>query len=529
MSERKSGEDITRAASVVGIGTLFSRILGLFRDVLITSLFPAGTSLDAFVVAFRIPNLLRRLFGEGALNAAFIPVFSEYLTTKSRREAFDLARIVMTALVLILAVISAIGMVFAPQFLKIQVPGWSDGQEMDKMALTANLLRLMFPYVILICLTALSAAMLNTLKHFASGAFYPVLLNVSIIGSALILGGQFDEPVMALAVGVLIGGVLQLLLQLPPLIKRRFYYRPMLQPRHPGLRRIVLLMLPSMIAFGVVEINAYVDMLLASFLAPGSNSYLFFANRLVQLPLALFGIAVATPILPKLSKLAAKGETADFRATFGLGMRLIVFFTLPSSAGLILLRRPIVNLLYERGAFTRESTDAVAFALLFYAVGVFAFAAVKIAATAFYARKDTKTPVIVAAVALLSNVVLNIILMQFLAHGGLALASSISSFINLVLLLLYAAKKRIVTLDREETTPILKSVAAAVVMTLTCWALLHLVGYDYGASLGFRILQLSGIVVGSIAVFIFVSKLIRCEELGLFISSFTRRRGGRRG
>lgn len=527
MPDKKSGEDIARAASVVGAGTLLSRILGLLRDVIITSLFPAGTSLDAFVVAFRIPNLLRRLFGEGALNAAFVPVFSEYLTKRTRREAFDLARTVITALLVILAVITALAIVFAPQFLNIQVSGWADGAGESKIELTTRLLRLMFPYVILICLTALAAAMLNTMRHFASGAFYPALLNVSIIGSALLLSGYFDEPVTALAVGVLVGGVLQLLLQAPPLLKRGFSFKPMLQLRHPGLRRIMLLMLPAMLGFGVVEINSYVDMLLASFLAPGSNSYLFFANRLVQLPLALFGIAVATPILPKLSKLAARGETSKFSSTFGLGMRLIVFFTLPSTAGLILLRRPIVNLLFERGAFTRETTDAVAFALLFYAMGVFAFAAVKIAATGFYARKDTKTPVIVATVALVSNIILNLILMQYLAHGGLALASSISSFINIALLLLFAKRKAIVSFGKSDIAAMLKAVIATLVMMLGSIALQSLIGYDFAASFGQRLLQLTAILVGSVVVFAGCSKLLRCEELGLFISSFTRKHEGR--
>ena len=304
MAEERSGHrEITRAASVVGAGTLCSRILGLIRDMLVTSLFPAGTSLDAWVVAFRIPNLLRQLFGEGALSAAFIPVFSEYLTKRSRQEAFDLARMVLTAVLLILGVITVLVIVFAPWFLHIQVPGWTDSSSPGKIELTAQLLRMMFPYIVLICLTSVAAAMLNTMKHFAAGAFHPAFLNISIIGSALFLSGYFDEPVMALAVGVVVGGVLQLLLQVRPLLNRGFHYKLMLQWRDPGLRRIMLLMLPAMLGFGVMDINTYVDMLCASLLPAGSNTYLFFANRLVQLPLALFGIAVATPILPKLSKL----------------------------------------------------------------------------------------------------------------------------------------------------------------------------------------------------------------------------------
>ena len=525
MAEERGGDrEITRAASVVGAGTLFSRILGLIRDVLLTSLFPAGTSLDAFVVAFRIPNLLRQLFGEGALNAAFIPVFSEYLTKRSRREAFDLARMVLTAVLLVLGVITVLVIVLAPWFLKIQVSGWTASSSAGKIELTTRLLRLMFPYIVLVCLTSVAAAMLNTMKHFAAGAFYPALLNVSLIGSALLLSGYFDQPVMALAVGVLIGGVLQLLLQVPPLLRRGFHYKLMLQLGHPGLRRIMLLMLPAMLGFGVLELNTYVDMLCASFLAPGSNAYLFFANRLVQLPLALFGIAVATPILPKLSKLAAQGKTSEFSSTFGLGMRLIVFFTLPSTAALILLRKPIVNLIFERGAFTRESTDAVAFAVLFYAIGIFAFAAVKLVATVFYAQKDTRTPVVTGVVALVSNIVLNLILMRYLAHGGLALATSISSFINLSLLARTARKKAAISLARSDVSAIVRAVAASAIMTLGCIALFWLVGYDFAASFGHRLVQLTAILAGTLGVFVAGSKLLGCEELGLFVSSFTGKR-----
>ncbi|MBN2207991.1 MAG: murein biosynthesis integral membrane protein MurJ [Candidatus Coatesbacteria bacterium] len=524
--EKKGDREITRAASVVGIGTLFSRVLGLFRDVVLARMLPASTSMDAFVVAFRIPNLLRRLFGEGALNAAFVPVFSEYLANRPKKDAFELARIVLTTLFLILAVISAAVLLFAPWLVRIQVAGWSGdalSTGADKIEVTTLLLRLMFPYVILICLTALAAAMLNTLKHFASGAFYPVLLNVSLIASALYFSRYFAEPVVALAVGVLVGGVLQLLLQVPPLVKRGFKYRPMLSFKHPGLRRIVLMMLPSMLAFGVVELNTYVDMLLASFLPAGSNTYLFFANRLVQLPLALFGIAVATPILPKLSKLFAQGRTSDFRNTYALGLRLIVFSTLPSTAGLIILRKPIINLLYERGAFTRETTNAVAFALLFYAIGIFAFAATKLAATAFYARKDMKTPVIVAAVALVSNVVLNLILMQFLAHGGLALASSISSFLNFGLLAFLAKRRAVVRMKTSDADAMLRGCFATAVMTLGCMVLYSLIGYNSAAPLSHRLLQLIGVIIGSVVIFVGACKLVRCKELSLFLSSFTRR------
>jgi len=524
--DEKSYTQITRAAGVVASGTLASRILGLFRDVIIAMKFPAATSCDAFVVAFRIPNLLRRLFGEGGLNAAFVPVFSEYLSKKGRNEAFELASVVLSTLAVVLAVISAAGIVLSPLIVKIQVWGWAAGATPlgpDKLWLTSLLLRLMFPYIILICLTALSAAMLNTMKHFASGAFAPALLNISLILSALFLGRYFEQPVIALAIGVLAGGLLQLLLQVPPLLRRHFSFRPLVRLSHPGLRRIALLMLPAAVGFGVAELNTYVDMFLASFLAPGSNSFLYFANRLVQLPLALFGIAVATPILPRLSILAAKRETTQFARTVIVGVRLVAFFALPSMAGLILLRRPIVNLLFQRGSFSEATTEAVAYTLAFYALGLFAFAAVKVFASAFYAHKDTKTPVKAGAVAMLANVVLNIILMQFFAYAGLAFASSISSFINLAILLVIARKSLGVRPDRTEALRLFKTALATLLMAAGCIALLSLVGYNLEASFADRLLRLAAILLGSVAIFGVSSRLLGCQELHLLLSSFTRR------
>ena len=525
MLTKDAHTEIARSATVVGAGTLLSRVFGLIRDAVIGMVFPAATSLDAFFVAFGIPNLLRRLFGEGALNNAFVPVFSDYLANKPKDEAFRLARIVLTALLIVLTAICAVAMLFAPWIVKLQVLGWTGGQELgpEKVELTTRLLRIMLPYMILICLTAVAAAALNSMRHFAAGAFHPVLLNVSLIASALFLASGFREPAIALAVGVLIGGVLQLLLQVPPLWRRGFRFKPAIDVHNPGLKKVMALMLPATVGFGVVEINALVDRLIASFLPHGSVTYLYYANRLVQLPLALFGITVAVPLLPKLSTLHAQGDGEGFKSTFALGMRLIVFFTLPSSVGLILLREPIVNLLFERGEFTSTTTDAVAFALLYYSVGLFAFAATKLAATVFYSRKDARTPVIIASIALVANVVLNIILMQFLAHAGLALASSISSLINFVLLVYLAGKRGVVAVEKSDWASMVKSIAATALMALVCLLLLGSVGYDPSASFAVKLGQLAVTLLGSLATFILASRLLKCDELSLFLTSFKRR------
>lgn len=430
---------VTRAAGIVGASTLLSRIFGFVRDMVIAWFFGAGLSSDAFFVAFRIPNLLRRLFAEGSLSIAFIPVFTEYLNNKGKAEAFRLAGSALRLLSLILVFLSVAGILLSPLIVRIIAPGF--GGSLEKYTLTLTLTRIMFPYIFFIGLVALCMGILNVLGHFAAPALAPVFLNLAMIGSVFWLAPRMDNPITGLAWGVLIGGGLQLLLQIPFLIKKGIFFWRKIRIYHPGLKKIGLLMLPAVFGAAVYQINILVGTLLASLLAEGSVSYLYYADRLVQFPLGIFAIATATAVLPSLSREAASKDFEALRKTFAHAMNLVFFITVPSMIGLIVLREPIVALLFKRGAFDASTVRLTAHALLYYAVGLWAFSGVRIVVSAFYAMQDTKTPVQIALISVIGNIILGIILMRPLGHGGLALSTSLASMLNLVLLIRSLRKK----------------------------------------------------------------------------------------
>lgn len=434
---------MNRAAGVVAGATLLSRILGYVRDMVMAYFFGAGLAADAFIAAFRIPNLLRRLFGEGSLSIAFVPVFSEVLTRKGRGEAYALAGAAMGLLSLVVAVVAVLGVLASPLIIRLVAPGFLD--DPNKMALTVLLTRIMFPYICFVALVALCMGILNVLGHFAAPALAPVFLNLAMISSIFIAARISPDPVVrviGLSVGVLIGGLLQLLLQVPPLIAKGLKVWRELRLYHPGLKKVGRLMLPTIFGAAVYQINILVGTLLASLLPEGSVSYLYYADRLVQFPLGLFAIALATAVLPSLSRQAANEDLAGLADTFGHALQLVLFITVPAMVGLILLREPIVTLLFQRGDFTPTTTRLTAVALLYYGLGLWAFAAVRILVSTFYALQDTRTPVITATVAIAANIVLGIVLMGPLAHGGLALATALASMLNLGLLVL-ALRRRL--------------------------------------------------------------------------------------
>ncbi len=433
MSEKKH---MTKAAGVVASATFISRILGYIRDLVFAWFFGAGLFSDAFIAAFRIPNLLRRLFGEGSLSIAFIPVFTKYLSVEGRDEAFKLARSALRLLSVILVVVVIAGIFLAPFIVKAIAYGFTDSP--DQFSLTVTLTRIMFPYIFFIGLVALCMGILNALGHFAAPAIAPVLLNLAMIGSILIashLSTDMTFRVYGLAVGVLIGGVLQLALQVPFLIKKGLRFWEKTKIYHKGFRRIGILMIPATFGAAVYQINTLVITLLASLLPDGSITYLYFADRLVQFPLGVFGLAIATAVLPSLSRQAAEKDYNAVRKTFAHAMRLVLFITIPAMTGLIVLREPIVALLFKRGAFDAQAVQLTASALLYYTLGLWAFSAVRIVVNAFYALQDTITPVLTAVVSIVANIILGIIFMKSLGHGGLALALSFSSILNLGLLI----------------------------------------------------------------------------------------------
>jgi putative peptidoglycan lipid II flippase len=421
---------VIKAAGVVGAATFASRILGFLRDAVIAWFLGAGFSSDAFIAAFRIPNLMRRLFAEGSLSSAFIPVFTEYLVNRGQSEAFCLARSAFRLLSVVLIVVTVGGMALSPWIVRIVAPGFIA----EKLSLTVTLTRLMFPYLFFVGLVALCMGILNVLGHFAAPAFAPALLNLAIIGSVLFISPALDTPVFGLAFGVLIGGLLQLVLQLPVLIRKGFHFWKKAKLMHAGLKRVGTLLPPIILGGAVYQINIVVGTLLGSLLAEGSVTYLYFADRLVQFPLGIFAIAAATAVLPSLSRQAATRKFDDLRNTFAQALKLVFFISIPAMVGLILLREPIVALLFQRGEFDAAATQLTAQALLYYSLGLGAFSAVKIVTTTFFALQDTRTPVLMAVISILANIILGIVLMKPLAHGGLALATSLASMLNLGLL-----------------------------------------------------------------------------------------------
>jgi putative peptidoglycan lipid II flippase len=417
-----------RAALVVSAATLVSRVLGFLRDLVVAQTFGAGPATDAFFVAFRLPNLLRRLVAEGALSSAFIPVFTEYLTTRPVAETRRMFRAVTGAMVVVLLALTLAGVLAAPLLVRVLAPGFFAAAATG--TLTVRLARLMFPYLFFMGLAALAMGMLNAHRHFVSPALAPIMLNLAIIGAVLGLVPRLGEPILGLVAGVLVGGLGQVLLQLPALARRGFLVVPAWEPRHPAMVRIVRLMTPVAVGQSANQLNLLVDTVIASFLVGGSVSYLYYADRLVEFPQGVFAIAIATAVLPTLAEQAAGDDRRALQATLSFALRLAGFVTMPAAVGLFVLREPLVRVLYQRGQFGAPETAETAWALGFYAVGLVGFASVKIAVQAFYALGDTRTPVKVAVGAMVLNSVLALALALPLRHGGLALATSCSSTAN---------------------------------------------------------------------------------------------------
>lgn len=423
---------LMRSGMVVGAMTMLSRVLGLVRDVVVATLLGAGAGADAFFVAFRIPNFMRRLFAEGAFNQAFVPVLSEYSTTRSRDEVRELLNAVSGSLTMVLALITALAMLAAPWLSWLFAPGFS--RDPAKLALTAEMLRLTFPYLLLISLTAFSGSVLNTWNRFAIPAFTPVLLNLSLIGAAVLLTPLMDEPAMALAWGVLIAGAAQLLFQVPFLVQLGLMPRPWPNFAHQGVRRILRLMIPALFGVSVSQINLLLDTVLASLLAAGSVSWLYYSDRLVELPLGVFGIAIGTVILPALSRRHAEQSGEHFSQMLDWALRAVLLLGLPAALALALLAEPLLVTLFHYGAMTDHDIVMAAMSLRAYALGLVAFMLIKVLAPGFFARQDTSTPVKVGIIAMVANMALNLVLIWPLAHAGLALATALSAFLNAGLL-----------------------------------------------------------------------------------------------
>lgn len=507
MSEKKN---IARAAGILGGATMLSRIMGMVRDMVVSRLFGAGLATDAFFAAFQIPNMLRRFFAEGALTSAFVPTFSLTLSRSGDEKARELANTCFTLLTIVMAFITLAGIIFSPVIVGLMFPGFRS--EPGKFELTVLLNRLMFPYIFFISLVALCMGILNTLRHFLTPAISTVFLNIAMIVAAISLRGFFEVPITALAIGVLIGGCVQLIMQLPVLWNKGFPLKPNFNFSSPEVRSIALLMLPSVFGVGVYYLNIAVSAILASLLPQGSVSYLYYAQRLFEFPQGVFTVSVAQAVLPSMSRQAAAGDVAGMKNSISFGMRLTLFITIPAMAGLMVCSRPIFSLIFMGGAFNYQTVINSASALFYYSIGLSFVALTRVLAPVFYALKDTKTPVATAFITFIINLCLSLALMGPLKHGGLALATTLSAFCNMLMLFWFLRRKIGSFSGFSILLTGLKSSAASIPMAVVVWYLCSLIDWSQAGHKMLKGSVLGGSIVCGALIYILAVKLLRSEE-----------------
>ncbi len=508
--------NLLKSLAAVSSMTMLSRVLGFVRDTIIARTFGAGVASDAFVVAFKLPNLLRRIFAEGAFSQAFVPILAEYKAQQGEEAARTFVAYVSGMLTLVLALVTFLGILAAPWIVWISAPGFAD--EADRFALTTDLLRVTFPYILLISLSSLAGAVLNTWNRFSVPAFVPTLLNVSMIGFALFLTPYFDPPIMALGWAVLVGGLLQLAFQLPHLRKVGMLVLPRLNLKDSGVWRVLKQMGPAIFGVSVSQISLIINTIFASFLVAGSVSWMYYADRLMELPAGVLGVALGTILLPTLSKTYASADRDEYSRLLDWGLRLCFILALPSAVALAVLAEPLTVSLFQYGKFTTNDADMTQQALIAYSVGLLGIILVKILAPGFYAQQNIKTPVKIAVVTLVATQLMNLVLIQPLAHAGLALAIGLGACLNAGLLYWQLRKA-----DMFQPQPgwalflgkLLLAVSAMAAVLLT--ALHYMPAWAEGVML-WRLLRLGGLVVAGLLSYFGVLLL-----LGFRLRDFARR------
>ena len=461
--------NLLKVLATVSSMTLLSRILGFVRDAVIARVFGAGLMTDAFFVAFKIPNLLRRLFAEGAFSQAFVPILAEYKNRRGAAEARALVDYVAAVLTLALVVVTTLGVLAAPVIVTISAPGFRATPE--KFALTVDLLRIVFPYILFIALTACAGGILNTWSRFAVPAFTPVLLNLSFIGFALFAAPWFDPPVMALAWAVFFGGALQLAFQLPFLARIGMLPRLRLNFRNEGVQRVLRQMAPAVFGVSVGQVSLLINTIFASFLITGSVTWLYFADRLMEFPAGLLGVALGTILLPSLARQHAEQSAQAYSDLLDWGLRLTLLLAVPAAVALALLAVPLIVTLFHYGAFTATDVINTRNAVIAYSIGLVGLIAVKVLAPGFYARQDIRTPVKIAVITLVATQVMNLLLIWELRHAGLALSISLGACLNAALLLRGLRRQAIYMPQPGWGVFMLKLALAVYVMGAVLWLL----------------------------------------------------------
>ena len=509
MSEKRH---ISAATTVMAAATGVSRIAGLVRDMVVASLFGAGFGTDAFFMAFTIPNLLRRFFGEGSLTAAFVPTFSEVYHRQGIDEARRVANICWTLLLLVMAAVTLLGIWGSPVIVK--VIGFGYGAVAGKLALTDFLNRLMFPYIFFVSLLALLTGILNVLGHYFFPSFSTVLLNISMILCAVLLAPHFTvQPIVALAVGVLVGGLLQLLIQFPVLRRKGIRLRLDFHFRHPAVSKVARLMLPGLAGVAIYQINVVISRLLASFLPEGSVSFLYYGQRLFELPQGVFVVSLAQAVLPAMSRQVAADDRAGFKESLRFALVLIGIVTLPAAAGLIVCAVPIYSLFFMRGAFSYQDVMQTALALCAYAPGLLFVGVSRILVPTFYALQDTRTPVWISFWTLIVNALLGILLMGPLRHVGLALALSLSSVCN-ALLLAWLLRRKIGALGfGAVVNSLARALPATFLMVAVVYWMLKTVDWQVAGVSALKLVVLGGAVSAGLLVYVTVCLLCGVTEV----------------
>ena len=527
MTDKKQ---ILKSASIITLVTIVSRILGYVRDQRIALLLGTSPAADAYVLAYRIPNLFRRLVAEGSMTASFIPVFTGYMREKSKEEVWDFANRLFWTLALVVAVITVLGMVFSPTVVHLFAGNNIAGVQ------AVELNRIIFPYLFFIALAALAMGILNCFHIFGLPAATPVLLNLAtILFTFAVVRRYFNDAVTSIAVGVLVGGVLQFLVQVPALVRKGMKFNFGISFSHPAIRNVARLMIPRLFGIGIGQINLFIDtrFATASRMPSGSLAALYVADRVMELVLGGYAIAVATAILPMMSHQAAANDYDGLKKTLTFSVRLVAFITIPAMLGLMILREPIIRALFQHGLFVAESTRLTARALLYYALALPGLATVKLIVPAFYSTQDTKTPVIVAAISLVINIVLNIIFLQFffkrVQNGGPALATALACYFDFFALFIIFRLRH----GAMGTFEILRSFAkislCSAIMGVACWLGLRYTAFTAESRFLVQVPVLAGLIIGAAVLFLALAWIFRCHEIEEIYGIAVRHRGGESG